>query len=499
MGFPMPKPQLATRIHLLNFFGLLALGCLSLAITATLTARSFEAEIEHIRKVLIDERKRQIQDLIANAYSVLKTANYYEDAQRAISDMRFGPDRRNYFFVVDIDGMMFVHPGRPELVGKVQLDLTDADGRPIIRKMIELALSESGGGFIQYRWPRPGGGGPARKLTFVKYYPEWRWIVGTGIHLDDLEAMLAGKEARCREALAEQIRYQALLTILVLAVVMAVSQAVARRISRPLVRIVDTLNGISRWLAQAAGQVAVAGRESAGGAVQQAASVEETAESLAGLVTLSKETTAAAADVETRMKKAESVMRQARKAFAQLEREMAGIQAAGRKISGIVDTIESVAFQIRLVSLNAAVEAAHAGRDGDGFGAVAVEVKRLAGGSARAAADTAAVVRETTDQVDRAGDRIIRTRGALKEMDAVFGESANRIRRISEAAEQQHAGAEQIRAALASVEATARRHTRTARDSEAASRQMAEQVRQMDGIVTDLVTLVGHNGKRHQA
>ncbi len=96
------------------------------------------------------------------------------------------------------------------------------------------------------------------------------------------------------------------------------------------------------------------------------------------------------------------------------------IEASSEKISGIIQTIENIAFQTNILALNASVEAARAGTAGSGFAVVAQEVGMLASHSSEAANDSAALVNETIANV-QVGVKLVKE--AVKDMDSVISDS----------------------------------------------------------------------------
>lgn len=96
----------------------------------------------------------------------------------------------NYFWINDLTPVMVMHPLSPELEGKNLSGNRDPQGKALFVEMAEVAKSK-GEGFVAYRWAKPGSSEPVPKLSFVKAVPQWGWLVGAGIYIDDIEADLA--------------------------------------------------------------------------------------------------------------------------------------------------------------------------------------------------------------------------------------------------------------------------------------------------------------------
>ncbi|HNF78409.1 MAG TPA: methyl-accepting chemotaxis protein, partial [Thauera aminoaromatica] len=113
-----------------------------------------------------------------------------EAAQKAAKDTLRGLRYQNneYFFVLDLELNMLMHPLRPALEGKLA-DLKDSAGKHFVREMVTLARAQ-GQGFVDYTWPRSGvATDPAQpKLSYVKAFPSWGWVVGSGVYVDDIDA-----------------------------------------------------------------------------------------------------------------------------------------------------------------------------------------------------------------------------------------------------------------------------------------------------------------------
>ncbi len=184
-------------------------------------------EVVQIRSTLLEERKNQLRDVVQNAYSVLETANFYEPAQAAISNMRFGEDHQNYFFVIDQKGMFWVNPAHPELVGNAYLDLTDINGKRYVEEIINASRGNKDA-FIRYQVFRFNESTPSTKLVHFKSFEKWNWIVCAGIFIDDIEVLMEKKEAQLQSTLMNQIKIFIIAELLALLITVFVSKRIFR-------------------------------------------------------------------------------------------------------------------------------------------------------------------------------------------------------------------------------------------------------------------------------
>jgi methyl-accepting chemotaxis protein len=146
-----------------------------------------------------------------------------EEALERLAALRY--DGRQYFWVNAMDGIMLRHPTRPQLDGTSVLDLQDANGERIFADMIDLVRAE-GGGIYQYYWTTPENPDPRLKISYVEGVPEWGWVIGSGIYVDDVE-----------EAFRDQALVLGGIGAVVLLLAIFLGTLIARGISRPLGRI----------------------------------------------------------------------------------------------------------------------------------------------------------------------------------------------------------------------------------------------------------------------
>ena len=133
-----------------------------------------------------------------------------EEAKRILSTLSYGDD--GYFFVYDLNGNNLMHPRQPELVGRNLWDLRDANGIPTIQRLI--ARARAGGGLERYNWVKPSTNRQAPKLGYVVPLPNWGWMMGTGIYLDDVDAALAKIDAQQSHNIESTMLWIAVIAIL---------------------------------------------------------------------------------------------------------------------------------------------------------------------------------------------------------------------------------------------------------------------------------------------
>ena len=124
--------------------------------------------------------------------SILKDPNLTETAkQRKILNflrvVRYGPENKDYFSVIDLQGKMIVDPYLPELEGKDLSQFTDLNGQQMFKDILQ-TINDQGEGFINHQWPRYDQKNAVPKVTFVRQHTQFPWAVMTGVYLDTIEA-----------------------------------------------------------------------------------------------------------------------------------------------------------------------------------------------------------------------------------------------------------------------------------------------------------------------
>ena len=115
-----------------------------------------------------------------------------EDAQNMaknqIKGMRY--QKNEYFWINDLQPRMVMHPTKPELDGNDLSSHSDPLGKRIFIEFVK-TTQDSGAGFVDYLWPKPGSSDPVAKISYVKRYAPWGWVIGSGIYVDDVQTDMA--------------------------------------------------------------------------------------------------------------------------------------------------------------------------------------------------------------------------------------------------------------------------------------------------------------------
>ena len=168
-------------------------------------AQIFREELLLAKKEYI---KSQVQTAMSLLHQVYKNRKYYEDletiqnkAMDLIQSLRYGPEEKDYFWINDTRPFMVIHPYQPELNGTDLSGYKDPNGKKLFVEFVKVCR-EKGEGFVEYQWPKYSADKPQPTLSFVKLFDEWDWIIGTGIYIDDIDALVGLK----RKKIGDQIK-----------------------------------------------------------------------------------------------------------------------------------------------------------------------------------------------------------------------------------------------------------------------------------------------------
>jgi len=162
---------------------------------------------------------------------------------------------------------------------------------------------------------------------------------------------------------------------------------------------------------------------------------------------------------------------------------MDAISSSSQEISKIIDTINAIADQTNLLSLNASIEAARAGEAGKGFAVVATEVSQLAGQTVEAAQNTAGLINASLQSVQEgiaiANDTAEKLNGMVSQVQGI----ADKVKTIAEASNSQAASVKEMSANISEISSVGQNNAATSEESLALSYEMNEHADSLKGLV----------------
>jgi len=475
--------------------------------------------IPHMEESIVAKKKEKLRQLTELSMSCIHHAyRSYQDgifpsekaAQRAaisqIKNFRYGPENKDYLWINDFHPRMVMHPYRPDLDGKDLSGFKDPRGKHLFKEFVKVCTLH-GSGYVSYMWQwKDDASRIVEKISYVKSFNRWGWIIGTGMYIQDVKKEVRGQLVRLL-----------LITFVIMGLSIAVLIFTARTISRPVSLVAETLaesdlntqleisgcdeigtmsvnfnefvggvkdiicniRDVSNMLAASSEQVSCAADSFTEHSLTQNKSVEEVIATvrviteemdeininiasqftnlshLAGRVgDLSSLINNLDTDIKTTLDEMEDISGRAHSGEQHLKEMYQSIKKVGersKEVTSITRIIDDISEQINLLSLNAAIEAARAGDAGRGFAVVADEISKLADKTAESIKSISTIITENDKEIEATWQKVDYTVESISFILDGINSVSNMIRDISVAMQKQVGTKESVNQEVQSI------------------------------------------------
>lgn len=256
-----------------------------------------------------------------------------------------------------------------------------------------------------------------------------------------------------------------------------------RRINHSLSDALGHIRESAEQVGLGSSQLAESGQSLAEGATDQAASVEEL---LATVNDVTEQVDRNTKNAVSTSRKADDIGKQARtssKRIAEMTGAMKKINDASMEISNIIQTIEEIADQTNLLSLNASIEAARAGEVGRGFAVVAGEIGHLANQSSEAVVNTRQLIEAALSEVSSGNQIAGDMAKALQSVIDGMSEIVSAVEEVAENSNEQNGSMQQINLAIEQISQVVQSNSAAAEESSATSQELSAQAIELNDMI----------------
>ena len=473
------------------------------------------------RQLILAERQSAVRQAVEVAHGIVAQAHARaskgelsdDEARRlalnTIRTLRYSG--QEYFWINDMQAHIVMHGAKPELDGKDMSDAKDPNGLRLFVAFVDTVKAQ-GAGFVPYQWPKPGSDKPVDKVSYVKGFEPWGWVIGSGVYVDTVNATILSRA----QAMSIGTLLLGAITFALSALVArsllrqiggepAVASAITRRIAEGDLRVAiplqpgdtdsllhdlktmrDNVAGIvgrvrecSESVATASSQIAQGNLDLSQRTEEQASALQQTSASMEQLSATVGHNADGARQANDLAREAATIAKAGGDIVGQVVNTMKGINDSSQRIADIIGVIDGIAFQTNILALNAAVEAARAGEEGRGFAVVASEVRSLAGRSAQAAKEIKQLINDSVTRVAEGSTLVDQAGGTMTEVVQAIQRVTDIMAEISLASTEQSQGVSQVGQAITQMDQATQQNAALVEESAAAAESLKHQSTQL--------------------
>ena len=355
-------------------------------------------------------------------------------------------------------------------------------------------------------------------VVFSKDYKKDDTIIAyTPLKVFDEVTYCLNAKVDCKEAFAS-IENMTILIIVIGIIGLVIIFYLALKLEKPIKKVIDSLSNVTTNVFNSSNNVSLSSKNVASGAAEQAASLEEVSSALEELAAQTQKNAESSRNADVLSKEASDIASDGKKQVSdvsnivnsklnELTKSISSIRSSTEQTADIIKTIDDIAFQTNILSLNAAVEAARAGAAGKGFAVVAEAVRGLAQRSSEAAKNTAALIKEAQNNTEKGVLVSNEVEAVLKksvqdDITTIFTKTVNATNKVTElmeeianSSEEQAKGIEQINESVSQMEDVTQNNSSNADKSANSSSELNKQAETLKSHVETLTSIVISSNK----
>lgn len=346
---------------------------------------------------LLEQRKQEVKTAVTLTIGVMEKIRLdgetnHTDKKLVAAEMqalfaRLRYNKTDYFFAYDEKGYNMAHGTKPEYVGTDRASSVDPNGVFFVKEFLKF-IGKTEGGFVPYKFEKTAGKPLVDKVSYIEFYPQMNWIVGSGVYMDEVQQEVGG------------VRNKILIGLgVILTAVFCFTWLFSNRLCNQIDKISSDLFNEANNVAEVATNISKASENLSESTNQQASALQQTSASVeqtSAMISKNADNAKSSMQIST---KSQASVEEGKKIINEMissiheisegnaemvkkidesNQEIGEIVKVIKEIGDKTKVINDIVFQTKLLSFNASVEAARAGEHGKGFAVVAEEIGNLA-------------------------------------------------------------------------------------------------------------------------